>query len=154
MVKNTTLAALRLLTIVMLVGSSFSIPTLSTAQDCGSDIKPCERPRTGVFIRSLKTSGIGHLAPGFSHSDHPCSDFKLTASQVRHYLRSAGQIMQNDMQYVVDESACVVTGVAQLLDGKSHRFAIGELRDGKIYGPGNAIEYLYCGACLAPPFFE
>ena len=154
MVKNMTLTVWKWITIVTLFGSSFSIPTLSIAQECGSDVNPCERPRTGVFIRSVKTSGMGHMAPGFSHSEHPCSEFKLTASQVRHYLRSAGRITQNDMQYVVDESACVVTGVVQFSNGKSHRFAIGELRDGKIYGPGNAIEYLYCGACLAPPFFE
>lgn len=94
------------------------------------------------------------MAPGFSHAEHRCSEFKLTASQVRHYLRSAGQITQNDMQYIVDESACVVTGVVQFSHGKSHRFAIGELRDGQVMHADSGTEYLYCSTCPSPPFSQ
>ncbi len=137
---------------LLLIGIGVAGPALAVAEECGNDIRACERPRTGVVIRNVKTSGVGHMAPGFIHSEHPCNQFKLSLDQVRHYLLAAGQITQNDMQYIVDQSACVVTGVVKFSNGISHPFVIGELREGRIGGTGKEPEYLYCSACPSPPF--
>jgi hypothetical protein len=73
---------------------------------------------------------------------------------VRRYFNSAGRITQNAMQYVADESACVIVGVVRFSNGMSYKFSIGELRDGKLAGSGDEVEYLYCSKCQFPPFYQ
>ena len=126
----------------------------SPAKSTVAEAMPCERPRVALSIRSLRTTGVGHLSPGFEHSEHPCSQFKLARSQIRQYMGSAGRVTKNDMQYVVDESACVVSGVVKFSNGKAYKFSIGELRDGKLVDSSDEIEYLYCSKCQSPPFAQ
>lgn len=153
MVNILTSTATKWKAIAMLCVAGLSLSTLA-ADECGTATKPCEHRRAIKKIRSLQTSGVGHLAQGFQNSEHPCNHFKLTTKQVRQFLTVSGQVTQNDMRYVVDESACVVTGVVKFTGGKSQRFSIGEMRDGQLTNAQNQTEYLYCSQCPAPPFTE
>jgi hypothetical protein len=124
---------------------------------CG-EYEPCEQPLRLGAIESVKIERNAQAVPGLEEASVDCSRFRLTPKQVRRYLTRAGQITENDRQYVVSDSPCNATGEVLYRSGKRATWTIGMLKEGRLTfanadGSSGKID-LYCGRCAFFPFVD
>jgi len=123
---------------------------------CG-ELYPCER----------RPSGIGQIATVVIESNWErtsvapeyhwinCKTLRpLTPASVRRYLRLAGRITHNAMQYAVSDSVCAAYGTLTTRGGRKATWRIGIWSEAELHWsdtPDDAEPtYLYCIRCRAP----
>jgi hypothetical protein len=122
---------------------------------CG-ELYPCEQRPSGIGAIAKVTIERNwertSVAPEESWNCNKLQSLKV--ADVRRYLRLAGRITHNAMQYVTSDSVCAAYGSLTTRSGRKATWRIGIWTEAQLQWSDLADDaestYLYCRRCRAP----
>jgi len=108
-------------------------------------VRPWQRPR--VVAATVDGSGLGESERKSASEPEPCTTFRPSQAQIRHFIARAKRVSQRDFLHETDWSACHAVGHVQFEGGTRAEWMVQRLGAGFVSIAG-ARHYLHCPDCV------
>jgi len=124
-------------------------PAASSVDRYESDWAHRVRPwqRRGVVAVTVDGSGLGESERKSASEPEPCTTFRPSEAQIRHFIAHAKRISQRDFLHETDWSACHAVGHVQFQGGTRAEWMVQRLGAGFVSIAGER-HYLHCPDCV------